>query len=73
MEYIIEKEGHYIAPVKENHIMLKKVLKNILKIKNNMNSQKNLNIIREFCLGLLKLYKEQIKLSMNSIRHINEF
>lgn len=34
------------------------------------NSQKNLNIIRKFCLGLLKLYKEQTKLSMNSIRHV---
>ncbi len=34
------------------------------------NSQKNLNIIRKFCLGLLKLYKEKSNLSMNSIRHI---
>ena len=34
------------------------------------NSQKNLNIIRKFCLGLLKLYKEEKKLSMNSVRHI---
>lgn len=34
------------------------------------NSQKNLNIIRKFCLSLLKLYKEQVKLSMNSIRHV---
>ena len=34
------------------------------------NSQKNLNIIRKFCLSLLKLYKERTKLSMNSIRHV---
>lgn len=34
------------------------------------NSQKNLNIIRKFCLGLLKLYKEETKLSMNSIGHL---
>ena len=34
------------------------------------NSQKNLNIIRKFCLGLLKVYKEKTKLSLNSIRHI---
>lgn len=34
------------------------------------NSQKNLNIIRKFCLSLLKLYKEKTKLSMNSIRHV---
>lgn len=33
------------------------------------NSQKNLNIIRKFCLSLLKIYKETTKLSMNSIRH----
>lgn len=33
------------------------------------NSQKNLNIIRKFCLGLLKIYKENSKLSYNSIRH----
>jgi len=34
------------------------------------NSQKNLNIIRKFCLKILKLFKEQSKLSMNSIRFI---
>lgn len=34
------------------------------------NSQKNLNIIRKFCLSLLKLYKNKTKLSMNSIRHV---
>ena len=34
------------------------------------NSQKNLNIIRKFCLGLLKAYKEKSKLSLNSIRHV---
>ncbi len=32
------------------------------------NSQKNLNIIRKFCLGILKRYKLQTRLSMNSIR-----
>lgn len=32
------------------------------------NSQKNLNIIRKFCLSILKLFKTQTKLSMNSIR-----
>ena len=32
------------------------------------NSQKNLNIIRKFCLAILKRYKTQTKLSMNSIR-----
>lgn len=31
-------------------------------------SQKNLNIIRKFCLGILKKYKQQTKLSMESIR-----
>ena len=34
------------------------------------NSQKNLNIIRKFCLAILKIYKEQTKLSMNSIRFL---
>ena len=34
------------------------------------NSQKNLNIIRKFCLKILKLFKEQSKLSMNSIRFV---
>ena len=39
------------------------------------NSQKNLNIIRKFCLGLLKKYKEETKYSLNSIRFIlaNDF
>ena len=32
------------------------------------NSQKNLNIIRKFCLGILKMFKEKRKLSMNSLR-----
>ena len=32
------------------------------------NTQKNLNIIRKFSLGLLKKYKEKTQLSMNSIR-----
>lgn len=32
------------------------------------NSQKNLNIIRKFCLSILKIFKNQTKLSMNSIR-----
>ena len=32
------------------------------------NSQKNLNIIRKFCLGVLKIVKEQYKKSMNLIR-----
>ena len=32
------------------------------------NSQKNLNIIRKFVLAILKRYKTQTKLSMNSIR-----
>ena len=32
------------------------------------NSQKNLNIIRKFCLSILKLVKDKYKLSMNSIR-----
>lgn len=32
------------------------------------NSQKNLNIIRKFCLGILKHYKESTKLSMHSVR-----
>ncbi len=38
-------------------------------------SQKNLNIIRKFCLGLLKKYKGETKYSLNSIRHIlsNDF
>ena len=34
------------------------------------NSQKNLNIIRKFCLGILKVFKAKTKLSMNSIRFI---
>ena len=34
------------------------------------NSQKNLNIIRKFCLSILKLFKVQTKLSRNSI-HFN--
>ena len=32
------------------------------------NSQKNLNIIRKFCLAILKLLKDKYKLSMNSLR-----
>lgn len=32
------------------------------------NSQKNLNIIRKFCLSILKLVKDKYKLSMNSLR-----
>ena len=32
------------------------------------NSQKNLNIIRKFCLALLKRYKIKTKLSMDSVR-----
>lgn len=32
------------------------------------NSQKNFNIIRKFCLGILKIVKSQYNLSMNSIR-----
>ena len=34
------------------------------------NTQKNLNIVRKFCLSILKLFKEQSKLSMNSIRFV---
>ena len=34
------------------------------------NSQENLNIIRKFCLGLLKVYKEKKKLSLNSVRFV---
>ena len=34
------------------------------------NTQKNLNIIRKFCMALLKKYKEKSKFSMNSIRHL---
>ena len=32
------------------------------------NSQKNLNIIRKFCLSILKSFKKTVKLSMNDIR-----
>ena len=32
------------------------------------NTQKNLNIIRKFCLAVLKIFKSSTKLSMNSIR-----
>lgn len=32
------------------------------------NSQKNLNIIRKFCLAILKIVKDKYKLSMNSLR-----
>ena len=32
------------------------------------NSQKNLNIIRKFCLAILKIFKEKRKMSMNSLR-----
>lgn len=32
------------------------------------NSQKNLNIIRKFCLGILKIVKSHYNMSMNSIR-----
>lgn len=34
------------------------------------NTQKNLNIIRKFSMALLKKYKENSNLSMNSIRHL---
>ena len=32
------------------------------------NTQKNLNIIRKFCLSMLKVFKKSTKLSMNDIR-----
>ena len=32
------------------------------------NTQKNLNILRKFCMKILKIFKEKSKLSMNSIR-----
>lgn len=32
------------------------------------NTQKNLNIIRKFCLSMLKIFKKNTKLSMNDIR-----
>ena len=32
------------------------------------NIQKNLNIIRKFCLAILKVIKEKRKMSMNSLR-----
>ena len=32
------------------------------------NSQKNLNIVRKFCLSILKNFKKKVKLSMNDIR-----
>ena len=34
------------------------------------NSQKNLNIIRKFCLGIIKRIKDEYKLSINSVRQI---
>ena len=34
------------------------------------NSQKNLNIIRKFCLSILKLVKDEYKLSMKSMRFL---
>ena len=34
------------------------------------NSQKNLNIIRKLCLSILKIVKDEYKLSMNSIRFL---
>ena len=34
------------------------------------NSQKNLNIIRKFCLAIIKQIKDEYKLSVNSIRQI---
>ncbi|MEG1647366.1 MAG: ISAs1 family transposase, partial [Bacilli bacterium] len=34
------------------------------------NSQKNLNIIRKFCLGIIKQIKDEYKLSVNSVRQI---
>lgn len=34
------------------------------------NSQKNLNIIRKFAMSILKIFKSQTKLSMNSIRFL---
>ena len=30
--------------------------------------QKNLNIVRKFCLSILKNFKKSVKLSMNDIR-----
>lgn len=32
------------------------------------NTQKNLNILRKFCLSILKMFKKKTKLSMNNIR-----
>ena len=32
------------------------------------NTQKNLNILRKFCLSILKVFKKKTKLSMNNIR-----
>ena len=60
-EWNIENKLHWYLDVVFNEDNNKSFLQN---------SQKNLNIIRKFCLGLLKLYKEEKKLSLNSIRHI---
>ena len=34
------------------------------------NSQKNLNIIRKFCLAIIKRFKDEYKLSVNNVRQI---
>ena len=49
-------------------------LDNVFKKDNNKsyieNSQKNLNNIRRFCLEIIKIIKDEYKLSVNSARQI---
>lgn len=78
---------YFISNIDAKHIeLLNKVIRNEWNIENKLhwyldmtfqedknkcyleNSQKNLNIIRKFCLGILKIVKLQYNLSLNSIR-----
>lgn len=61
IDYIVENKLHWY---------LDAVFKEDASTSFLKNSQKNLNIIRKFCLKILKLFKEQSKFSMNSIRFV---
>ena len=58
-EWTIENQLHYYLDT----VFMEDANSSFIK-----NTQKNLNIIRKFCLAVLKIFKSSTKLSMNSIR-----
>lgn len=58
-EWKIENQLHYYLDMVFEEDKSKAFVQNV---------QKNLNIIRKFCLAILKMFKEKRKLSMNALR-----